>query len=81
MNLVLEKITVYVLENLVSENKSPFRFRKIWCQKKVRVSVTENLVSETSFSFEISGIEKSPFWFWKRKNQLVQNCTSPPITW
>ena len=73
---------VSISENLVSENKSPFRFRKIWCQKKVRVSVTENLVSETSFSFEISGIEKKyRFWFWKRKNPLVQNCTFPPITW
>ena len=34
MKLVSEKITVYVFENLVSENKSPFQFRKIWCRKK-----------------------------------------------
>ena len=34
VNLVSEKITVYVFENLVSENKSPFQFQKIWCRKK-----------------------------------------------
>merc|ERR1712115_229741 len=35
------RVSVSVSENLVSENKSRYRFRKIWYRKKVSVSVSE----------------------------------------
>ena len=38
------RVSVSVLENLVLERKSRFRFCKIWSEKKVSVSVLENLV-------------------------------------
>ena len=70
-------LRVSVSENLVSERKSRFQFRKIWSRKKslgfgfvklglrkkVMVSVSENLVSENSFSFGKFGLKKSQFWF------------------
>ena len=47
-----KKVSVLVLENLVSEKKSRFRFRRIWSRKKV--SVSENLVSEKSLGIGFS---------------------------
>ena len=76
------RVSVSVLENLVLERKSRFRFRKIWSRKKVSVSVLENLVSEKSFGFRKFGLKKSRFWFWKtwsrkRKNQSNKKESRP----
>ena len=60
-----KKVSVLVSENLVSEKKCLFRFRKLWSQKKslgfglgkilsrkkVSVSVSENLVSGKKYRF------------------------------
>merc|ERR1712105_261595 len=61
-------VSVSVSENLVSDIKSRYRYRKIWSRKKslgigidkfglvskVSVSVSENLVSETKVSVSFS---------------------------
>ena len=54
-----KKVSVLVLENLVSEKKSRFRFRRIWSRKKVSVSVLENLVSEKKSWYRF----RSKFWY------------------
>ena len=48
------RVSVSVSENLVSEKKSRYRFRKTWYRKKVLVSVSENLVSEKSLGIGFS---------------------------
>ena len=65
------RVSVSVLENLVSEKKVSVSvskdfvsitkswFRKTWSRKKVSVSISENLVSEKSFGFGKFGLEKS----------------------
>ena len=45
------RVSVSVSENLVSEKKSRFRFRKNLVSEKVSVSVSENLVSEEKYRF------------------------------
>ena len=54
-----KKVSVSVSENLVSEKKSRYRFRKIWYRKKVSVSVSENLVSEKKSRYRF----RSKFWY------------------
>ena len=46
-----KSLRVSVSENLVSEKKSQFWFRKNWSGKKVSVSVSENRVSEEKYRF------------------------------
>ena len=46
-----KKVSVLVLEILVSEKSNGFSFREFGLRKKVTVSVSENLVSEKSLCF------------------------------
>ena len=50
------RVSVSVLENLVSEKSLGFGFGKFGLGKKVSVSVSENLVSETKFWFRFRKI-------------------------
>ena len=58
------KVSVLVLENLVSEKNLGFGFREFGFGKKVLVSVSENLVSEKKSWFQRIWIWiRSKFWY------------------
>ena len=56
-----KKVSVSVLENLVLEKKSRFRFWKNLVSEKVLVSVSEYLVSEKKSRYRFQKI-----WYWKK---------------
>ena len=72
-----KKVSVSVLENLVSEKSIGFGFGKIWSRKKVSVSVLENLVSEKSIGFGFGKI-----WYRKKISvSISENLVSEKKSW
>ena len=74
-NLVSEKVSVLVTENLVSEKS--LGFGKIWYRKKVSVLVTENMVSEKNPNNKNSARNEVPHLGlvpnWDQNPEMVPN--------